>query len=586
MSAAPLVAYFSMEIAVDAAMPTYAGGLGVLAGDTLRSCADLGVPVVAVTLLHRKGYLTQSFDSSGWQQEAHATWEVARHLTELPARVMVRIEQRAIALRAWRYELRGISQHTVPVLFLDTDLPENAEWDRRITHFLYGGDAYYRICQEIVLGIGGVRMIRALGYRDVARFHLNEGHASLLTLELLSERARSEGRPSISAADIEAVQACCVFTTHTPVAAGHDQFPMDLVGRVFAGRAGLVDTRDVFSADLVRQVVKFEGEADLPQLFSARNSLNLTLLALNLSHYVNGVAKRHAEVSRRLFGKRPVDAISNGVHAASWAAPSFQALFDTHIPGWRADNFSLRYALSIPANELWSAHLSAKERLRAGVRERTGVDFDAQVLTLGCARRATPYKRAELVLADAARLEAIAARVGPIQIVFGGKAHPRDDGGKEIIQRILRAKDALTRVRIVYLENYDVELARILTAGVDVWLNTPLPPLEASGTSGMKAALNGVPSLSVLDGWWLEGCIEGVTGWAIGEHDAGPADEAERNARDAAALYDKLEHAVGPLFYRERTRFIDVMRHAIALNGSFFNTQRMVEQYVRKAYTG
>lgn len=587
MCAASLVAYFSMEIAVDPAIPTYAGGLGILAGDTLRSCADLGVRGVAVTLLHRKGYLTQSFDPAGWQRETQNSWDVAGHLIELPTRVAVGIENRAVAIRAWRYDLRGISGQIVPVLFLDTDLPENTEWDRSITHFLYGGDAYYRICQEIVLGIGGVRMIRALGYGDVGRFHLNEGHAGLLTLELLAERARDAGRQTIVAADIEAVQACCVFTTHTPVAAGHDQFPMDLVGRVFGGMRGLLDTRDVFSADLVRRVVRVDDAVGLQDIFSPKHTLNLTHLALNLSHYVNGVAKRHAEVSQRMFGKRQVDAISNGVHVATWTAPSFQALFDRHIPGWRADNFSLRYALSIPASELWDAHLAAKELLVRCVREGTRVEFDPQVLTLGFARRATPYKRAELLLTDPRRLEAIATRVGPIQIVFGGKAHPNDIGGKEIIQRILRAKEGLrSNVRAVYLENYDVHLARTLTAGVDVWLNTPLPPMEASGTSGMKAAVNGVPSLSVLDGWWLEGCIEGVTGWAIGDHEIGLVPDAERNAHDAAALYDKLEYAVAPLFCRDRARFIDVMRHAIALNGSFFNTQRMVEQYVLKAYSG
>lgn len=583
---APIIAYFSMEIAVDAAMPTYAGGLGILAGDTLRSCADLGLPVVAVTLLHRKGYLSQSFDPSGWQRETQDAWDVARHLTELPNRATVQIEKRTITLRAWQYELRGLSEQTIPVIFLDTDLPENSEWDRSITHFLYGGDAYYRISQEIVLGIGGVRMIRALGYQNVSRFHMNEGHASLLTLELLRERAHNEGRAKISAADIDAVHASCVFTTHTPVAAGHDVFPMDLVARVFSGERGLIDTRDVFSADLVRRVVTLQAGDDLTQIFSPQNSLNLTQLALNLSHYVNGVAKRHAEVSRRMFGKPQVDAISNGVHAASWTSPPFQKLFDAHIPGWRADNFSLRYALSIPSSEVWEAHLAAKEQLIACVREQTHVELDPQLLTLGFARRATPYKRAELLLTDPHRLEAIASRVGPVQVIYGGKAHPNDAGGKEIIQRILRARDDLqAKIRLVYLQNYDLHLARTVTAGVDVWLNTPLPPFEASGTSGMKAALNGIPSLSVLDGWWLEGCIEGVTGWAIGDHQVGGISEADRNKHDAASLYDTLEHTVAPLFYRERLRFIDLMRHAIALNGSFFNTQRMVEQYVVKAYS-
>ncbi len=588
MNGAREIAYFSMEIAVDPAIPTYAGGLGILAGDTLRSCADLDVPILAVTLLHRKGYLTQAFDATGWQRELQTEWKVERHLTELPQRATVHIEDRAVAIRAWRYDITGVSGAKVPVLFLDTDLPENSAWDRTLTHVLYGGDAYYRICQEVILGIGGVRMIRALGFGDIRRFHLNEGHASLLTLELLDEGARRAGRKAINGADIDAVQSRCVFTTHTPVAAGHDQFAMDLVGSVFRHRQGFLDLRDVFSTDLVRRVVNLQStNGDLNNLFDHRNTLNLTLLALNLSHYVNGVARRHAEVSRAMFGKHQIDAISNGVHAGTWTAPSFQLLFDRHIPGWRADNYSLRYALSIPPEELWAAHVVAKERLLAWVREQAGVEFDPQVLTLGFARRSTPYKRPDLVLSDSSRLAAIAARVGRLQIVFGGKAHPNDSGGKEIIQRILRLRGRVgAGVEIVYLENYDMGVARLLTAGVDVWLNTPLPPLEASGTSGMKAALNGVPSLSMLDGWWLEGCIEGVTGWSIGDHRVSDASGADRNASDARSLYDQLEHVVAPLFYHERPRFLEVMRHAIALNGSFFNTQRMVQQYVLKAYAG
>jgi starch phosphorylase len=579
------VAYFSMEIAAAPAMPTYSGGLGVLAGDTLRSAADLGVPMLGVTLLHRKGYLTQSFDPSGWQREAPTEWPVEKFLAELPARAAVQIEGRTVQLRAWRYEIAGESGGKVPVLFLDSDLPENAAWDRTLTHYLYGGDAYYRLCQEVVLGIGGVRMLRALGHNKIGRYHLNEGHASLLTLELLDEDAKAAGRAAITPADINAVKARCIFTTHTPVPAGHDQFPMDLVGQVLGRRQGFLNLKDVFCADLLAHVLQREpGSYDPADVFRREFTLNLTYLALNLCHYVNGVAKRHAEVSRRMFGKFSVDAITNGVHAATWAAPAFQKLFDAHIPGWRADNFSLRYALNLPPAELWAAHTEAKRALLDFVKQRAGAKLDPSVLTLGFARRAAPYKRADLLLADLERLDAVAAKAGGLQIIYGGKAHPNDYGGKEIIQRILRLRATPhEHVKIVYLENYDMAVARLVTAGVDVWLNTPLPPQEASGTSGMKAALNGVPSLSVLDGWWLEGCIEGITGWAIGDRPT-DAETGDRNARDAASLYEKLEQVVAPLFYRDRDRFIDVMRHAIALNGSFFNTQRMVQQYVLKAY--
>ncbi len=310
----------------------------------------------------------------------------------------------------------------------------------------------------------------------------------------------------------------------------------------------------------------------------------MTYLALNLSHYVNGVAKRHGEVSQHMFARYKIDSITNGVHAARWTSPPFQQLFDRHIPGWREDNFSLRYALKIPDNEVWQAHVSAKKELLHFVNRTTNTGLDADVLTLGFGRRAAAYKRPDLLLHDLVRLRQIVDQAGPIQIVYGGKAHPHDQSGKDIIQRIFAARDALREdIRIAYVENYDLDAARLLTSGVDVWLNTPQPPHEASGTSGMKAALNGVPSLSVLDGWWIEGCIEGVTGWAIGD-DAAQGGVAGDTDRDSESLYNKLEQTIVPMFYRNRGRFVEVMRHAIALNGSFFNTQRMMQQYVLKAY--
>jgi glycogen phosphorylase len=451
----------------------------------------------------------------------------------------------------------------VPVLLLDTDLSSNSDYDRALTDQLYGGDARYRLCQEVILGIGGARMLRGLGFRKLDRFHMNEGHASLLTLELLDEAARRAGRPSITHEDVEAVRRLCVFTTHTPVPAGHDQFPMELVTRVL-GRREVYQMKEVFCCEGV---------------------LNMTFLALNLSHYVNGVAKRHGEVSRLMFSRYVIDAITNGVHATTWTAEPFRDLFDRYMPDWRQDNFTLRGALGIPRAEIWEAHAQCKARLIAHVNAQGHARFEPDVLTLGFARRAATYKRGDLVFSDVERLKQIVASAGRIQVVFGGKAHPADNGGKEIIRRIWQIAEALCgHIEIAYLQNYDMALGQLLTAGVDVWLNTPEPPLEASGTSGMKAALNGVPSLSVLDGWWIEGCIEGVTGWAIGE--PWRATQPDRNDRshDAPSLYEKLEHAVIPAFYRDRDGFADMMRHCIALNGSFFNTQRMLQQYIQKAY--
>jgi glycogen phosphorylase len=580
------IAYFSMEVALDPAMPTYAGGLGILAGDTIRSAADLAVPMVAVSLLHRKGYLKQQIDVSGWQHEEPTEWPVEKCLQEMPQRVKIIIQRRAVIVRAWKYDVKGFSDSTVPVFLLDTDLPENSEWDRTLTHYLYGGDRLYRLCQEVVLGIGGVRMLRALGFQHLARFHMNEGHAALLTLELLSELSKQAGRAGANQDDIAAVRERCIFTTHTPVPAGHDQFPMELLADVLGHRDDFLDMRDLLCVDLVNEVFGRSQEfSDFKGVLQSGNALNMTYLALNLSHYVNGVAKRHAEISHLMFARHKIDAITNGVHVTTWLSEPFRKLFDKYIPGWEADNFSLRFAQSIPRAEIWTAHVEAKRQLFDYVKQQTGIALDENVLTIGFARRSAAYKRANLIFHDVGRLKSICQSVGRIQLLFAGKAHGNDHEGKELIQRILQQRDLLKNdVPIVYLTNYDIVMAKLITSGVDVWLNTPQPPMEASGTSGMKAALNGVPSLSILDGWWIEGCIEGETGWAIGERQNGENGNDERSAKDGAALYNKLERTVIPLYYTNRDRFMDVMRHAISLNGSFFNTQRMVQQYVVKAY--
>jgi starch phosphorylase len=519
--------------------------------------------MVAVSLLHRKGYFYQKIDSTGWQKEEPVEWVVGDFLQEMPNRASMTLEGKSIQLRAWRYEVHGVGGFKVPVYFLDVDLPENSDQHRNLTDSLYGGDERYRFCQETILGIGGIRMLRALGYRQIERFHMNEGHASLLTLELLDEEAKRLGRISITFEDIEAIRKKCVFTTHTPVAAGHDRFPMDLVTRVLG-------QREVFS--------------EMKEVFYCEGLLNMTYLALNLSHYVNGVAKKHGEISRVMFGGYEIDAITNGVHATTWVSDPFQQLYDRYIPGWKEDNFSLRYALSIPRQEVWDAHMQAKRELFHFVNRETNVGMDIDVLTLGFARRATTYKRGTLLFTDVEHLKNISTQTQSLQVIYAGKAHPKDQGGKEIIKHIFQMGELLKKeVKIAYLENYDMELGRMLTSGVDLWLNTPQPPLEASGTSGMKAALNGVPSLSILDGWWIEGHIEGVTGWAIGENGR-RAQENQDPSADASSLYSKLDRIIIPLFYGNRDRFVDVMRHAIALNGSFFNTQRMLQQYVLNAY--
>jgi starch phosphorylase len=559
----PTVAYFSMEICLEQTMPTYSGGLGVLAGDTLRSAADLGVRMVGVTLAHRRGYFTQHLDADGGQTETPADWQPEARLTAVPETVTVEIEGRPVRIRAWRYAIRGVTGHEVPVLLLDTALPENSEYDRKLTDSLYGGDARYRLCQEVVLGMGGVAMVQAIGLGTDVQHHINEGHAALLTLGLLERQlgGREPWAPTVG--DIEAVARQCIFTTHTPVPAGHDRFPAALVRETLgAERAALLDAAEVW-----------EGE-----------ELNMTRLALRFTRFVNGVALRHQQVSQEMFPDVPIGSITNGVHAVTWTAPAFRDLFDRHIPQWRRDNLYLRYAIDIPLDEIGAAHAEAKRGLLAEVARRTGVTLDPAAFTLAFARRATAYKRADLIFTDLERLRSVVKQTGPLQLVFGGKAHPRDETGKQLIRRIHEASAALgDDLRVVYVENYEMVLGALLTSGADVWLNNPMRPLEASGTSGMKAALNGVPSLSVLDGWWVEGCVEGATGWAIGA--ATPTVDAAATAlADAAALYDKLERVVLPLYYGLPGAFTEVMRTAIAINGSFFNTQRMVAQYVQNAY--
>jgi starch phosphorylase len=581
------VAYFSMEIALQNAMPSYSGGLGILAGDTVRAAADIRLPMVAVSLLYRRGYFSQRLAEDGTQTEEPVQWRVEDFLAEEDARVTVPLEGRRIELRAWRYTVKGVRGFEVPVYFLDADLPANAEADRNLTGSLYGGDAYYRLCQEVLLGIGGVRMLRALGYTDLTRYHMNEGHAALLSLELLGEEAEKAGRTSIRGEDIQKVRSKCIFTTHTPVPAGHDRFPMEYLTRVFPEQNGFFDLKDASSVDLVKRVLQAERDfPDLQEAARAGASLNMTYLALSLSTFVNGVAKLHGETSRKMFPQVTIEAITNGVHAATWASPAFQELFDRCIPSWREDNYSLRTALGLPPEEVWASHLIAKHELFETVRKKTGLSMDPEVFTIGFARRATGYKRADLILSDLDRLRQIAKGAGKFQIVYAGKAHPHDAGGKEIIRRIFHAKKALRKaVPMVFLDEYNMEVGGQITSGVDLWLNTPQYPLEASGTSGMKAALNGVPSLSILDGWWVEGHIEGITGWSIGEPRLpGSVTVDTDNASEAQSLYYKLENIILPMFYKERARFLSVMQHAIAINGSFFNTQRMVQQYITDAY--
>jgi starch phosphorylase len=551
------VAYFCMEIGITNDLQFYAGGLGILAGDMLKSCADLDVPVVGISLFYRKGYMTQWLDESGWQFENMETIVPDARFVLLRERVTIEIEGRKVTVAAWLHKLKGIGGSIVPILFLDTDLPENAEQDRSITHDLYQGDHRYRIKQEAVLGIAGVRMLEKISATRIEKFHMNEGHSAFLTVELYRKVKDEESA-------VERVRDHAVFTTHTPVAAGHDKFDASLVHEVLGD--------EYIPNDLIVHATEGEG------LF------NMTKLGMYLSGHTNGVAKRHSEVTREMFPGYRIESITNGVYAREWISESIKQLYKKYLPDWEHDPYCLRYALSIPQEELWQAHIEAKRTLFTYVKQTTGIDMQEEVFTIGFARRATGYKRAELLWSDMERLKSIASRYPRgIQVIFAGKAHPGDHESKLMIQRIVnKMRDAGPNIKAVYLPNYNMNIAKLLVAGVDIWMNTPTRPQEASGTSGMKAALNGVPHFSVLDGWWIEGHIEHVTGWSIGPH---PEEGKESSdAVDREDMYTKLEYVVLARYYQERDAWIKMMRHAIAINGSFFNTHRMVEQYVLTTY--
>ncbi len=545
------IAYFSMEIGLSNNIHTYNGGLGILAGDTIKSSADLKVPLVGVTLVSKKGHFKQELTSNGKQIEHPDPWEPSEHMQLLPTEVKVQIQKRDVAVKPWLYTVKSQAGGVVSVYFLDTDIETNSPEDREITSFLYGGDERYRLKQEIVLGIGGARILDALGL-DIRKYHMNEGHSSLLALELLQKNRMN----------IEKVRKSCVFTTHTPIDAGHDKF----------------------SYDLVREVLGESIPIDVLKKLGGQERLNMTLLALNLSNYHNGVAKRHQDSSKAMFPEYEIRAITNGVHSYTWTCESFRNLYNKYLPGWANEPDLLVRVDGIPDEDVWRAHEEGKKVLIDYVNKVTNADMDYDALTLGFARRATGYKRTDLVFSDIEKLKK-ANNKGRIQLIFSGKAHPRDDSGRKLIGQIFGyAQDLKSEMKIVYLANYDMDLAAKLVSGVDVWLNTPLRPLEASGTSGMKAAHNGVINFGVLDGWWIEGWIEGVTGWAIGPQPNENVSMEEDRRRELDDLYNKLENIIIPMFYSSRGDWIKMMKNSIGKIAYYFNTHRVVQRYATEAY--
>lgn len=558
------IAYFSMEVALESDMSTYSGGLGVLAGDTLKTFADFGYSAVGITLLHEHGYIEQEFDSEGNQIYFPETWKKNNYLNKLPFTIKIPFKDRHVICAIWKYEIVGQFGDKVPVYFFDSNVPQNSKYDRALTSYLYGGGAEYRLCQEQVLGVGGLLLLEKLKYNSerVRVYHLNEGHASFVGLSLFQQSLKYFPTQKKS---LKYVNSKLAFTTHTPVPAGHDRFLME-------------DVKKVLPFELIRHI---PGSAlvDIDRLC-------MTRLSLYFSGAVNGVAVAHEKVTEKMFPEYDVIPVTNGAHHLEWTHPDFKNLYDKHIPEWRHDPTCLRKVLAIPDSKVWEAHVKAKNKLIKYINSVSKTKFSADVFTLGYARRFTSYKRPTLILDNLEKLEKMISRTGKLQIVFTGKSHPRDKQGAGLIRDVFnKVKNHNGKISIVFLEDYDMHMAIKLVGGVDAWLNTPLQKHEASGTSGMKAAFNAIPHLSVLDGWWPEGCIEGVTGWSIGTNSS-QANLEDKNTwkMEVENLYDKLSNTVMPLYYSNRSSFIAVMKNAAALNGSYFNTYRMMNEYVSKVF--
>ena len=549
----PKVAYFSMEIALDPRIPTYSGGLGILAGDILRSSADLELPVVGITLAYTAGYFHQRISPDGIQYEKTVSWEPALELKRISREIDLMLAGRKVRIGAWLYTIVGCTGHTVPVYLLTTDMEGNHDSMRKVTGVLYDADTFVRLAQEFVLGIGGVKVLDKLGYTNIDTYHMNEGHSSLLSLELSK---RFDG-------NIEKIRDLCVFTTHTPVPAGHEKYDGDLVEKI-----------------LDQEYIGF-----LPPLMR-ENGLDMSKLALHFSRYVNAVSKKHGEVVADMFPQYCFDTITNGVHTFTWQHQRLLSLLTRYLPNLRNKPENMGIINNIQPEELWNVHQKIKRELIDHIKAHSKVDLSENILTIGFARRMTKYKRPQLITLDLDRLGRICK--GKVQILMAGKAHPVDEAGKKIIKNLIRVSKYLLReygVTLKFIDNYDIDLASRMVAGVDVWLNTPKRYLEASGTSGMKAALNGVLNFSVLDGWWIEAysLVGGKGGWAIGP---GPeeADAVNRtDEEDACDIYRVLEDEIIPTYYNCRDHWCEKMKHAISLGG-YFNTHRVVQEYAEKAW--
>ena len=538
------IAYFSAEIGLSSSLPTYSGGLGVLAGDHIKASADAGIEMLGISLLYKEGYFKQLLDKEGNQKEEYPRFELGDNLSLLPNKFSIKIRGREVWIQAYEYLHTSETGHIIPIYFLDTDIDENISEDRMITLRLYSGDKNHRILQESILGFGGIRFLDAYDFDSIEKFHMNEGHSSFLTLALLEKYNKNE----------EKVKSMCHFTTHTPVAAGHDNFSTERCSNIL---------NSLMPNDL-----------NLPSIKD--NRLHMTELGLYYSNTANGVSKLHGKVAQDQFPDFDIDYITNGVYHPHWIGDSFAELFDDYFKNWKIDPNLLLNVDNIDNEKIISAHKQQKDELINYANLFTENKLSSDVLTIGFARRAAEYKRAGLIFSNIEKLIEIGS--GKIQMIFSGKAHPNDIKGKQIIKEVVNnANQLVDEVNIVFLENYNMHLGRLITSGVDLWLNTPIRPNEASGTSGMKAALNGVPNFSVIDGWWAEGCKDNENGWAIGSPDSC------NDIADAESLYFKLENQIINTFYNDKIKWIQIMKNSIK-TGVDFTAHRMVNDYKDKFY--
>lgn len=541
------VAYLSAEIGLESDLHTYSGGLGVLAGDHIKSAADSDLSMVAVTLLYRQGYGRQHLDADGNQTETYGEIDPQEFLTDTGLEIALPLDGTTLHSRIWHTEVKGVSGSSVPVYFLDTRHPSNAPEHSSLGDRLYGGGDETRIRQEFLLGVGGIRTLKILGHWPLDGLHLNEGHCTFAALEMLAQGwTRDELRQR------------CLFTTHTPVPAGHDRFDWAEVEGVLG---------DLLPDDARELCIAANDPGN-------GRSCSMSHLAAALSNNMNAVSNLNAWVASSMFEGKHIEPITNGVHHLTWTSPPMATLYDEHLPGWRTDPAILAHAGRLPNSALENARAEARAVLRDLVAVATGVQLEQKRLTIGFARRFATYKRANLIFSDIERLRKIGA--GRIQFVFAGKAHPNDEGGKQLIRDIFEgASHVADEIPVAFLEDYSMATGLAMTSGVDIWLNNPVRPMEASGTSGMKAAMNGVPNCSILDGWWPEACEHGVNGWAIGA-----AEDERDDVRDADSMYRILEDEVLPAWEQSTDHWTGMMRAAIVTSARYSGA-RMISDYRR-----